>query len=309
MLSKMIECIKAVAQGFSHKAQGKPCQDFAGIVRKKGFAILSVADGHGGERYFRSEAGARIAVEVAEAEFQKLLVDISKWQWLDEKINWEQTIKALESNIVKEWQNRVEADFANRPLSEEERNLAEKLGIDFAALQGENSEREKICGVQFRNSEILRCYGSTLLSALYIPALGFPLSKKSFWIAIQIGDGLTFALDENGGEFLPIPEDKNLGFGLTTSLCSSYAAEHFRHSFGFSKLKAIVVCSDGVADSFAKEKFGGFVKDILNNVNEQGGEKVQNELQAYFPKLSEQGSGDDLSFAGIFEVRRKEEKN
>ena len=301
----MIECIKAVAQGFSHKAQGKPCQDFAGIVRKKGFAILSVADGHGGERYFRSEAGSRLAVEVAEAEFQKLLVDISKRQWLEEKINWEQTIKALESNIVKEWQSKVEADFANRPLSEEERNLAEKLGIDFAALQGENSEREKICGVRFRNSEILRCYGSTLLSALYIPAWGFPLSKKSLWIAVQIGDGLTFALDESGGEFLPIPEDKDLGFGLTTSLCSSDAAEHFRHSFGFSKLKAIVVCSDGVADSFAKEKFGGFVRDILNNVNEQGGETVQKELQAYFPKLSEQGSDDDLSLAGIFEVNKK----
>lgn len=301
----MIECIKAVAQGFSHKAQGRSCQDFAGIVRKKGFAIISVADGHGGERYFRSEVGSRLAVEVAESEFQKLLIDISKRQWLDGKIDWERTIKSLESNIVKEWQNKVEADFANRPLSEAERILAEKLGIDFDALQAENSEREKICGVRFRNPEILKCYGSTLLSALYIPSLGFPLSKKSFWIAMQIGDGLTFALDENGGEVLPIPEDMNLGFGLTTSLCSSNAAEHFRHSFGFSKLKAIVVCSDGVADSFAKEKFGDFVKDILKNVKEQGGEKVQKELQSYFPKLSEQGSGDDLSLAGIFEINKK----
>ncbi len=301
----MFECVKAVAQGFSHKAQGKPCHDFAGIVRKKGFAILSVADGHGGERYFRSEVGSRIAVEVAEGEFEKLLNDISKRQWLDEKINWEQTIKAFESNIVKEWQNKVEADFAYRPLSEEERVLAEKLGIEFDALQEGNSEREKICGVRFWNSEILKSYGSTLLSVLYILALGFSLSKKSFWIAIQIGDGLTFALDENGEEFLPIPEDKNLGFGLTTSLCSSDAAEHFCHSFGFSKLKAIVVCSDGVADSFAKEKFGSFVKDVLNNVNEQDGEKMQEELQEYFPKLSEKGSGNDLSLFGIFEINKK----
>lgn len=301
----MIGCVKAVSQGFSHKAQGKPCQDFASIVQKKGFAIISVADGHGGERYFRSECGSRIAVEVAEAEFQKLLIDISKRQWLDGKINWEQTIKAFESNIVKEWQNKVEADFANRPLSEEEKVLVEKLGINFDALSIENSEHEKICDVHFQNSEILKCYGSTLLSALYVPVLGFPLSKKSFWIAIQIGDGLTFALDESGMEFLPIPEDENLGFGFTTSLCSSNAAESFRHSFGFSKLKAIIVCSDGVADSFAKDKFGNFVKDILNNVNVQGIEKVQKELQEYFPKLSEQGSGDDLSLAGIFEMEKK----
>lgn len=301
----MIECIKAISQGFSHKAQGKPCQDFADVVQKKGFAIISVADGHGGERYFRSEVGSRIAVEVAEAEFGKLLIDISKRQWLDGKINWEQTIKALESNIVKEWQNKVEEDFAKHPLSEDERILVEKYRIEFETFPRKNSEREKICDVKLRNSEILKCYGSTLLSTLYIPALGFPLSKKSFWIAIQIGDGLTFALDENGAAFFPIPEDENLGCGFTTSLCSSDAAEHFRHSFGFSKLKAVVVCSDGVADSFAKEKFADFVSGIWKNINKNGGENVQKELQDYFPKLSEQGSGDDLSLAGIFEMEKK----
>lgn len=301
----MIEYMKAISQGFSHKAQGKPCQDFADVVQKKGFAIISVADGHGGERYFRSEVGSRIAVEVAETEFGKLLIDISKRQWLDGKINWEQTIKALESNIVKEWQNKVEEDFAKHPLSEDEKILAKKYGIEFETFPRENSEREKICDVKLRNSEILKCYGSTLLSTLYIPALGFPLSKKSFWIAIQIGDGLTFALDENGGEFFPIPEDENLGCGFTTSLCSSDAAENFRHSFGFSKLKAVVVCSDGVANSFAKEKFVDFVSGIWKNVNKNGRENVQRELQEYFPRLSEQGSGDDVSLAGIFEIERK----
>lgn len=59
-----------------------------------------------------------------------------------------------------------------------------------------------------------------------------------------------------------------------------------------------------MADSFEKEKFGSFVKDVLNNVNEQGGEKVQEELQEYFPKLSEKGFGDDLSFAGIFDINK-----
>ena len=301
----MIECVKAVTQGASHKAKGKPCQDFAGVVQKKGYAIISVADGHGGERYFRSGMGARIAVAVAESEFKKLLLDISRRQWLDGKINWEQTIKSLESNIVREWQNRVEADFKCQPLSEEEQILTEKFGINFDALPIEKSEREKICGVRLRNPEILKCYGSTLLSALYIPNLRFSLVKKSFWIAIQIGDGLTFALDESGGEFFPIAEDERLSFGVTTSLCSSNAAEDFRHSFGFSKLNAIVVCSDGVVDSFAKEKFAGFVKDICNNINKQECEKVQKELQEYFPTLSEQGSGDDLSLAGVFETNKK----
>ncbi|MCM1322218.1 MAG: protein phosphatase 2C domain-containing protein [Bacteroides sp.] len=300
----MIECIKAQAQGFSHKAQGKPCQDAVSVVQKKDYSIISVADGHGGERYFRSGIGSRLAVEVAQAEFEKLFLAVSR-QLPGGKINWEKTLKSLESNIVKKWQDKVEEDFAAHPFSSEEHALAEKLEIDFCMAEKENCEREKICGIRFRNSEILKCYGSTLLCALYTPTLKFPNSKKSFWIALQIGDGLTFALDENGEEFLPIPDDEKLGFGVTTSICSSNAAENFRHAFGFSKLSTLVVCTDGVADSFAKEKFGAFVKDILHNMNEQGREKTQQGLQEYFPKLSEQGSGDDLSLAGIFEIKGK----
>lgn len=290
------------AQGFSHKAQGGLCQDAVRVMRKKGYVIISVADGHGGERYFRSGKGSQRAVELAEREFESLLVDISKRHFWDGKINWETTVKALENKIVKEWQNAVEQDFQTHQLNENEKELAERLRLKFDGISEEDKERDEICGVKSHNSEILKCYGSTLLSALYIPTLKIGRQTESFWIVIQIGDGLTFALDEDGRDFYPVPEDKSLGFGYTTSLCSSNAAGSFRHAFGFSRLRALVVCSDGVADSFAKDSFGDFIRKIRANIAEYGAEAVQKELEEFFPRLSERGSCDDVSMGGMFEV-------
>lgn len=84
--------------------------------------------------------------------------------------------------------------------------------------------------------------------------------------------------------------------------------ENFRHSFEFKKLNALVLCSDGVADSFAKGKFGDFVRKIRGNIIEHEKNDVQKDLEDFFPKLSEQGAGDDVSFAGVFETEEEDEK-
>jgi len=46
-------------------------------------------------------------------------------------------------------------------------------------------------------------------------------------------------------------------------------------------------------------KLPGFISNLKNNtVNDS--EKTLSELQGFLPVLSEQGSGDDISIAGIF---------
>ena len=304
----MIECVKVCKQGFSHKAKNKPCQDYAHIIHENDYYIISVADGHGGERYFRSEIGSKIAVEVAEEEIKKRVIAMKPNKGLCKQIDIEQTITVLKQNIVKSWQNKIEKHNNSTKWSSEELKLIKKLKISFETPT-EDKEIENLCDVKLHAMEVLKCYGTTLLTALYIPAVNTPFqSIKPLWIVMQIGDGLTFVLDENNEapSTPPIPEDENLGFGYTTSLCSSKAAQEFRHSFGRTKLNALVLCSDGVADSFAKDKFGDFVRKIQENLKEHGQEAVQSELEAYFPKLSEQGSGDDVSLAGVFEVEEKE---
>ena len=49
--------------GASHIKSAKPCQDASLCEKGKKYRFIAVADGHGGDPYFRSELGSRFAVE------------------------------------------------------------------------------------------------------------------------------------------------------------------------------------------------------------------------------------------------------
>ena len=277
----MLTAIKVSEQGFSHKAINKPCQDSicAGLNNKKTYSIIAVADGHGGEKYFRSQIGSNYAVSIAKdlmVKFVGNLKGISISSNRDSLL--EENAKLIEARIVYKWREQVKNDFLANKLTQEEKELCNSLKLDINT-----------------DEQIYSIYGTTLLVSLYCPA--FP-----FFLSIQIGDGLTFALDCDDKDYLPIPEDESLGFGLTTSLCSKNATDHFRHFYNYRKLNALTVCTDGVADSFAKDKYGDFIRKIKNNLLEHDEKSVNIELQDFLPKLSEQGSGDDVSLAGIFDI-------
>ncbi|MCH5294171.1 MAG: protein phosphatase 2C domain-containing protein [Treponema sp.] len=301
-------CVSKV--GASHLRDGKPLQDSAKVLLKKGYAVFSVADGHGGERYFRSDVGSHLAVEIAEKQFFVLLRKIAGLRGRQGAINWDATISALEQNIVADWKDAVQKHFAEHPFSDEEKQLCESMKIppENFDLTRRNEEKSVALAAKERTAEnaIERLYGTTLISCLYIPSLPLTKTEKSsLWIAIQIGDGACLAKKAGGEIFCPIEEDKNLGFGMTTSLCSSNAAKDFRHEFGFDKLDFICVCTDGVQDSFTADGLQHFVQDIHDNIKTYGAEREQQELEDFFPRLSEQGSGDDVSFAGIFVKEKK----
>lgn len=63
----MLFTLSARCQGSSHKKENKPLQDYCAATsdKLKTYAYALVADGHGGEKYIRSEKGAQIAVTVA----------------------------------------------------------------------------------------------------------------------------------------------------------------------------------------------------------------------------------------------------
>ena len=296
-------CVSKV--GASHLRDGKPLQDSAKVLLKKGSAVFSVADGPGGERYFRSDVGSRLAVEIAEKRFFVLLRKIAGLSGRQGAINWKATISALEQNIVVDWKDAVQKHFDENPFSDEEKQLCTslKIPLEHFNLDRESEENAVASAPKERTAKnaIEKLYGTTLISCLYIPSL--PLTeteKSSLWIAIQIGDGTCLAKKAGGEIFCPIEENKNLGFGMTTSLCSSNAAKDFRHNYGFEKLDFICACTDGVQDSFTPDGLRHFVQDIHDNIKTYGAERERQELEDFFPRLSEQGSGDDVSLAGIF---------
>ena len=51
-------------KGASHIASGKPCQDYSLSYNENGLQIVVVCDGHGGNTYFRSDVGSKLAAEV-----------------------------------------------------------------------------------------------------------------------------------------------------------------------------------------------------------------------------------------------------
>ena len=80
----MIQCYNFSCQGESHKADEKPCQDASfSAVYDDGLAIAIVCDGHGGERYFRSDVGARMATEVIRDSIKNFIQNVDKSLFVD----------------------------------------------------------------------------------------------------------------------------------------------------------------------------------------------------------------------------------
>lgn len=282
----MLIALDARCQGNEHIKAERPCQDFtkaaANYWKTNAYAI--VADGHGGEKYFRSAEGSRFAVSSAAEAMNKVLKELLFYIKKKEVSVIDKSLKNLFSRIFLLWRKKVKAHFSENPLSEKELKLCEELKIS----------------IPIKEEDIFMLYGSTLLSSVYF-------ENYEFWFSLQIGDGKTYILKEDGSAVSPKElENEKAAFGLTPSLCGKNAIEEFRYIFGFEKISGICVMSDGLTDSFDLEKLPDFLISIKNNAI-QDSEKTKTELNKYLPKLSEQGSGDDISIAGIF-VKKDDNK-
>jgi serine/threonine protein phosphatase PrpC len=279
LLSFDAKCI-----GGQHTAKGLPCQDSANaqIVEQRSIGFAAIADGHGGEKYFRSATGSLEAVLIAQRamlDFMGKTAQASKG-FFDKKARIRgdekpirESLKTLEANIIYQWRNKVIAHFKANPLTDEENSFCSEKGMD---LSDEG------------NVPIL--YGTTLLAAFF---------KEEYWFTLQIGYGCCVIIGQDGTLTRPIPEDDRLAFGRTTSMCDSNAIENFRESFGFGTIQGITVASDGMADSFEPDKYLDFNKTLYEQfINDS--ETAQKELEAFLPELSKRGSGDDVSIAGIW---------
>ncbi|MCQ2583417.1 MAG: protein phosphatase 2C domain-containing protein [Treponema sp.] len=275
----MLITLDAHCRGNEHIKNNKPLQDYSKSLttdRWKSCAFALVADGHGGDKYFRSEIGSRLAVLYAEGTIEKVLNELTVSIKKKELSVINKTLNNLCSRIIFCWREKVKAHFHENPLTEKEIKLCEELGIKLP----------------IDDEDIHTLYGSTLLASVYFSTL-------DFWFSLQIGDGKTVAIKRDNSVFYPIPEDDDMGFGVTASLCGTNAMERFHYNFGFDKLNSLIVMSDGLADSFDTEKLPNFLLIIQTNVIKDT-ENAKKELEEFLPKLSEQGSGDDISIAGIF---------
>ncbi len=271
--------LRCSVQGASHYNSGLPNQDAIHWDQDKyrGLPLmLAIADGHGGEKYFRSKIGARLAVQAAVEEmknFEKGLLN----QPLSQSLSVvEDAAKHLPWSIVSRWKELVEQHRKDNGFTPEETERIKKM------------ENADVWEAITANPTLL--YGTTLLSVLV---------TESFILYLQIGDGDILTISTSGKVSRPIPDDERLLANETTSLCNPTAVGDFRTYFqSLVDLKPalILLSTDGYSNSFRNPE--GFLKvgtDIWNMIRSDGLQKVEENLEEWLKLATERGSGDDIT--------------
>ena len=293
----MIECYSFSCQGESHKADNKPCQDASfSAVFDDGLAIAIVCDGHGGERYFRSDVGANMATEVIRDSVKTFVENVDKGMFIgkpftaEEAITSEEVIKKqnpidkafrqLFSSIIYQWNQRIADHAANTPISEWEQEHVPQKYLDELHT---NETFEKL-------------YGCTLMVYVQTP---------DYWFAFHLGDGKCVSFQQSPLWTMPIPWDDRCFLNKTTSLCDSNAINEFRYCYqGDGQYPwAIFLGSDGMDDSFGEDtNLVNFYIQVVKMLVTEGKEATIASIESDLPQLSKIGSKDDMSVAFIYNI-------
>ena len=262
--------IKASVTGSSHLRVNRECQDYSTYKTSDVFAIAVVCDGHGALKHFRSAVGAKVAASVA-------IKTIKGFMKHGDAIPEDKgaALAQLEKNIILLWNNEINKHRLKYPFTNDE----------LTSLSDRERKQVEL------NIEI--AYGTTLVAVVL---------TNDYCFGIQIGDGDCLALDENGFFTNSIPEDDQLLFNITTSLSDKTAISNFRHFWHkTNSFSALIISTDGVINSFASEKhYHDFCFTVLEDISENDLEGTPEELTKFLKRLTDEGSGDDVSVAVIY---------
>ena len=269
--------------GASHLRAGVPNQDSLLYVRESSRElpiVLSISDGHGSAKCFRSDRGSQFAVKKAAFLISEFL-DERRGKFDLSEI--ESCKDYLSKEFVERWRKAVEDDLKKEPFTEEEfENLEKKSGAEAKKFVDENP---------------FLAYGATSLTVAI---------EEDFILYLQLGDGDILNVSAAGEVTKPLAEDPRLLANETTSLCLPKAEKDFR--FFVQKISdedspaMILLSTDGYLNSFSSE--AGFFQagtDILQMLRaESGFNDVNDNLKAWLEEATQMGSGDDCTVAIIY---------
>lgn len=173
------QVIGASQRGASHIRAGSVCQDAIHWLPEHGLGpplILSVADGHGSSRFFRSGIGARFAVDAAGAAFTELLASIENGSLIGINQIKKHLDGEMPRNIVKNWLGSVDAHTQIAPFIPSEFSASHKMGGETSSESSQNDKK-------------IPAYGSTIISVLV---------HEQFIVYTQLGDGDIISISEQG---------------------------------------------------------------------------------------------------------------
>jgi len=279
MLNGKILISNLSLKGFSHDKCEKPCQDHSLSYKDSKRVILAVADGHGGDKYIRSEFGSKFACEAIKNTFLELS-DKNIYKVIIDKLYYSSLVNRIKMLLLDKWSSCVQDHLKENPISKDE----------LSKLNKENRNTIK--------NNPTQAYGTTLLSTMYLEYKYKLLFTKKILITLAIGDGeIIYQKDNRFHKAFADLETDPVG-NITYSLCQKDAADYINVSIKEVKnISSIFLCSDGLInpyndyDSFLNSflisnigyisKYNNFIKinDIINVI------------------ATTKGYGDDVSYA------------
>jgi len=321
-------------QGESHKSSEKPCQDRAyNNEDTKHLSMAIVCDGHGGERYFRSQVGAEMAVNITAEAIEQFVKEIHKSPFQPKE----------KKPLIAGWWGEKKTVFTDAPLTTYSEALTNGNDDDSAPTREESpahkalmwlfssiiSKWNKAIDSHARDNELTpwelehveqryldafeadrenpdatfeKTYGCTLMA--YV-------QTRDYWFAFHIGDGKCVRFSETDeGELLadqPTPWDERCFLNKTTSLCDADAIREFRYCYeGDGKFPlAVFLGSDGIDDSYGDgDNLVNFYIEIYKHLATTSQDDVVALLKQDLPLISAKGSKDDMSVACVYDEKR-----
>lgn len=292
-------------KGESHLLSDKPCQDYAYAESSDNLAVAIVSDGHGGERYFRSQIGSKLLVEITRSSVRSFVETIAeedssvfegqpftsfiKESATNSQINTNEHRKLiwLFSSIISQWNVAIANHASSNDLNEWElSHVEEKYRNEFLAKRNDPDATYE------------KTYGCTLMAYVQTP---------SYWFAFHIGDGKLVRMNIVNELLLcdqPVPWDSKCFLNKTTSICDSNALDEFRYCYqgDGSFPVAFFLGSDGLDDSYGDgEQLYNFYANLFKQIAKSGKDEAYNVLKRSLPKISKIASKDDMSVACIYD--------
>lgn len=277
-------------QGAGHIKRGIPREDH-GVKREAALCkVFALGDGHGDSNCPRSAAGSQYVCEIAAEELVTFAGDMAEHGWnrrLFNRSEADRLITQLVTSIFGKWSCRVNDDFHQNPLTEQEE--AEATAYIEAYRRGERIEH---------------IYGTTFIAGLV---------TEEYLLLLQQGDGRCVVFNQDGSASQPIPWDDRCFANVTTSVCDIDAVQSCRYHVVDLSQNRVIACvagSDGVEDSFpgSMDKMHAYYRSILKIACEEGVEALENHLDRTLPSLSENGSHDDITICGVVDAELLAEK-
>ncbi|MFD3518871.1 protein phosphatase 2C domain-containing protein [Streptomyces sp. NPDC058653] len=269
--------VKGVAKKFSQD-RGRA------LVTDDGRAVvLAVADGHGSRAHFRSEMGARWAVETFTDSALVYAREVVRRG--DDAANLPRLLaeaRTLPQQVVHAWRRRVLTHEANSPAH----------GGNTASGAVPGTATDGTAGAA--PAADLAVYGSTLIGAVLTERL---------LVCWQLGDGDIVIVDEDGTTHMPFYTGPDMG-DETESLCEPEAWRkarlHWQPLTGGGPPPGVLISTDGLSKSFADhEGFLAFASGVRSRAASHGVAAVQAQLPDWLGHAAKY-SGDDATLAGAF---------